>query len=639
VFLRDPRLAQLLVAAVLAALCSMQRYTGVALIGAGGLLILWPGVNLAPGRRLKYLACFLVLSSAPLGLWMVRNYRLTSTFSGCGRVPSIYSFSENLVAAADTATQWFMSDHIALPVRMGVAGGAIVLAVAALFVLRRRVGVHVGGDRGRVWTSMVVALVYLPLMLYTHQVAVLDEPMNDRYLIPLVAISLWIAFAAVDEIVALLKRLPAPGPMIAFVLIVLCGLWLTHPARHTRKLVERQMTGGAGGFTRVEWLESPLAKWLRAHPPQGVLRSNAPDVLYALAGVDSHVSPHRTWDIAGFRQTISSGAGETLVWFANTPRIYLYELDELIARLPLREIVSFPDGGVYRLGLSPEDGRFDSRALSTYLVDGVRNRRFTSDAPGCDGRIVSWVLREDGTTDSVWELYAPDGKAITWRPSCRYSRSGDVFEFDCEGQAVRAPDGSVASYRLHVRGTARDDVAEGEYRIEFAGGQWPAADRGRWRIDVAASVYRLYSRKRGIHAYTMSRDEAVTLSKRAEESWVRECVALCAYAEGTQPPDTMPVFRFASKATGADFYTISEAERDTALANPRAWDYKGVAWYAYPPQRHPRGARPVHRFWSGRGSIHFYTMDESEREAISKYPPETWTYEGIVWYAFPRELP
>jgi len=50
----------------------------------------------------------------------------------------------------------------------------------------------------------------------------------------------------------------------------------------------------------------------------------------------------------------------------------------------------------------------------------------------------------------------------------------------------------------------------------------------------------------------------------------------------------------------------------------------------------PAGCRPVYRFWSPKISAHFYTISEVERDYLLRtYGTETWTYEGIAFYAWP----
>jgi hypothetical protein len=133
----------------------------------------------------------------------------------------------------------------------------------------------------------------------------------------------------------------------------------------------------------------------------------------------------------------------------------------------------------------------------------------------------------------------------------------------------------------------------------------------------------------------MGRDEVTAFLRQSEAAWVSEGPAFCVYPEGSQPPDVLPVFRFSSRTTGADFYTIREAERDHILSDSAAWDYRGIAWYAYPPDRHPPGVCAVHRFWSGVLSTHFYTAVEAEKDKLLSGPSQSWAYEGIAWYALP----
>ncbi len=100
-------------------------------------------------------------------------------------------------------------------------------------------------------------------------------------------------------------------------------------------------------------------------------------------------------------------------------------------------------------------------------------------------------------------------------------------------------------------------------------------------------------------------------------------------------PDLAPVYRFWSDRLGTHFYTINEDEKDTLIREyPDTWTFEGVAFYAYPPERGPAGSKPVYRFWSGGLGRHFYTIRETERQRLIDGYPEIWTQEGIVWYAF-----
>lgn len=96
-----------------------------------------------------------------------------------------------------------------------------------------------------------------------------------------------------------------------------------------------------------------------------------------------------------------------------------------------------------------------------------------------------------------------------------------------------------------------------------------------------------------------------------------------------------PVYRFWSDKLSGHFYTISEEEKDLLLARYKdTWTFEGVAFYAYPPGTQPVGAKPVYRFWSDQLGHHFYSISESEKDALLNNPAQVWAFEGVAWYAF-----
>ena len=105
------------------------------------------------------------------------------------------------------------------------------------------------------------------------------------------------------------------------------------------------------------------------------------------------------------------------------------------------------------------------------------------------------------------------------------------------------------------------------------------------------------------------------------------------------PVGSRPVHEFRLITTGALFWTISDYEKEQLITvYPEAWDYEGIAWYAYTRPDAAPGLQPVYRFWSSGQQRHFYTMSESEKEAaLKESTPESWTCEGAVFHAFAEE--
>jgi len=97
------------------------------------------------------------------------------------------------------------------------------------------------------------------------------------------------------------------------------------------------------------------------------------------------------------------------------------------------------------------------------------------------------------------------------------------------------------------------------------------------------------------------------------------------------PAGTRPVYRLRSAEFRADFWTISENEKERLITSrSRVWDYQGIDYYAY-PQRVANGLAPVFRFWSPDLNRHFYA---SSRDAGPVTSSERWRSEGAVFYAW-----
>lgn len=91
------------------------------------------------------------------------------------------------------------------------------------------------------------------------------------------------------------------------------------------------------------------------------------------------------------------------------------------------------------------------------------------------------------------------------------------------------------------------------------------------------------------------------------------------------------VFRFYNAQTGAHFYTASVEQRDAVIAVFPAFQYEGVAFYAY-SQQAGAGLVPVYRFYNQQNASHVYTVSTSERDAM-RANPAVFSDEGVAWWA------
>jgi parallel beta-helix repeat protein len=148
----------------------------------------------------------------------------------------------------------------------------------------------------------------------------------------------------------------------------------------------------------------------------------------------------------------------------------------------------------------------------------------------------------------------------------------------------------------------------------------------------ASDIYRFWSDSYRHHFYTGSLEEAlgvITTFPRTE--WRYEGVPFRAYAVEDCRGDQ--VHRFWSDTFKSHFYTISDSEKDAIIATyPQdVWRYEGAAMCAFSSPG--AGLVALHRFWSDLNKGHFYTASEEEKDfVIANYDDSEWLYEGVAFY-------
>lgn len=135
-------------------------------------------------------------------------------------------------------------------------------------------------------------------------------------------------------------------------------------------------------------------------------------------------------------------------------------------------------------------------------------------------------------------------------------------------------------------------------------------------VEETVPVYRFYDPVSGDHFYTPSETEKTNLEGNPDTSYRYEGIAFYAYPDDAFD-GTIPVYRFYNSNSGDHFYTRSEAEKATLIANP-GWSYRyeGVGWYGFPDET-TDGTVPVYRFYNPNSGDHFYTANETERSNLS----------------------
>ncbi len=157
-------------------------------------------------------------------------------------------------------------------------------------------------------------------------------------------------------------------------------------------------------------------------------------------------------------------------------------------------------------------------------------------------------------------------------------------------------------------------------------------------LNERSKLFRFFNTQTNSHFFTIDENEKIFIES-SYDWYVLEGVAYYAFKSYNQPSDASPVYRFYNSLTGSYFYTIDEAEKNTIITDYDWLEPEGIAWYAYGPGAgRPSDAKPVYRFFNQDTGCHFYTIDESEKDAVIA-DFRWYRFEGIAWYAFTTPTP
>lgn len=147
---------------------------------------------------------------------------------------------------------------------------------------------------------------------------------------------------------------------------------------------------------------------------------------------------------------------------------------------------------------------------------------------------------------------------------------------------------------------------------------------------IPLPVYRFYNMKNGSHFYTASEAERASVVANLSSVYGFEGTAYT--INESNPVNNAPLYRFYDPKKGVHFYTCSETERAYVVANlSGTWVFEGTA---YNVSLDPSGA-PVYRFYDFKKGVHFYTASEAERANVVANLSSVYRYEGICFYLAP----
>ena len=162
------------------------------------------------------------------------------------------------------------------------------------------------------------------------------------------------------------------------------------------------------------------------------------------------------------------------------------------------------------------------------------------------------------------------------------------------------------------------------------------ASYNSWRADTAvpamAPVYRFYNKKNGSHFYTASEAERDSVARQA----LGDLLARRRGVLGStpQPGTTHRSTASTTRRTAATSTPRREAEKNNVIANLSAtYTYDGAGLQRL--RRTGQRAPPVYRFYNKKNGSHFYTASEAEKDSVIANLSATYALDGPAFYVAP----
>jgi len=343
-FLETNQSRALIRAALLAALCLLQRYAGAMVILSGCLMLVLYGPRGSFRKRIAHSAFFGCLSAAPAALWMVHHHIVTGAAARAG-VGAQAALSHNAVLVLRTLGKWFLADGARLPMGIVVLG---VAAAAAMALWRRsdQATASVAPRTIRAGTMGAFALAFVAQQVVLSTILPLDR-IGDRLLIPVHVPLMLLVFMELDGVLDWLRQADGKRRAARAAIVALLGVGVLCSVGASLAKVPKAVRRGAGGYATAPWQESPAMHWLRQNPLKGQVYSNSADAIYLLTGLQAVYSPSRQEDLARIRECLAAGNAAYLLWFKGARRGWQWDLPRLASVLDLQEIQRFDAATLY----------------------------------------------------------------------------------------------------------------------------------------------------------------------------------------------------------------------------------------------------------------------------------------------------
>jgi hypothetical protein len=364
----------LICSSTLVAMAFLTRYVGVTLVFTGVLILSF--VNRRTFRHRCFDALtFGLISCAPVALWACRNMRI-----GAGVSDREFVFHpiglRQITAGLSTVSTWLLLGKVRTDFRVIVF--VFEMAAASLLVIyllrfSRNAGLNPAQHDEATSTTelrsseqrgpsrapiifLVFIVCYVAFLLFTGSFIDADTVLDDRASAPVHVAAIVVGCSFAWKLLRLPhQRRPIQIGAAALAIILLS----TYSIRAARWLIQARRDGQ--GYASRAWKESKIIAHVKNTSAGLPVYSNAYEAVYYLTGRPAIYIPEKVIHGTGREnqnyaaevesmRTALKERGGLLVYFDTLPeRWFLPSKTDLVNQLSLTEIMTTPDGSIYKL--------------------------------------------------------------------------------------------------------------------------------------------------------------------------------------------------------------------------------------------------------------------------------------------------
>lgn len=353
-YINKKKWESLILASLSVAAAIMTRYIGVFIIVTGlFVLILYFKDSLK--RKLTSIFIFGFLSALPIALWLLRNLHVANTFTG-DRKSMPPSFWYNLNLTLTNIHNWLVYPYANHVLKIIMLFILILLVGCFLIFLIKRYYRMMSSKIMKAGPLFLFFSIYLILILMVKSIIAGDD-INWRLLSPAYIPFMILLLFAIEKFILPLQKMFSEF-IVKMFLVSIVVLWIIYyPLKNSVLNVHTWITEGTGGYSRIEWRQSPLALYLQQTSlvPGHLVFSNENDIPYIFAHItcqkenlkiNAEVNDVSTKD-ANIDSIIKNINYSYFIWFDAYPKNYIYTKEQISQSKNVWVLADFKDGTVF----------------------------------------------------------------------------------------------------------------------------------------------------------------------------------------------------------------------------------------------------------------------------------------------------